>query len=64
MAITDQAPRETKSIRFSEREKALLNEAARLYGRSPAEFCRIATVGEAILIINQFGSMPDASEQT
>lgn len=61
MAITTQAPRETKSIRFSEREKELINEAASLYGRSPAEFCRIAAVGEAILIIKEFASAPDPS---
>jgi uncharacterized protein (DUF1778 family) len=43
----------TTSIRFSERERDLVQKAADLSGQPVAEFCRVAITGEAILLIQQ-----------
>lgn len=43
----------TTSIRFSQRERDLVQQAADLAGKPLAEFCRIAATDEAILLINQ-----------
>jgi uncharacterized protein (DUF1778 family) len=64
MSQLKRLPRDTTSIRFSEREKSLIVQASVLYGRTPAEFCRIAAVGEAILMVKQFENVPVSEDLT
>jgi uncharacterized protein (DUF1778 family) len=51
--------RKPTSIALNEKERELVQKACNLSGKTFAEFCRIAAIGEAILVINQLH--PDSS---